>query len=369
MTTNRHAFYLNIDKLTFNFDNRLSIFESNKSFEFTVMPVSQSKYYHETISVIYNGTYFGCFLHRNKDNAFNSQFKITNKALYDLPYNDIIEQLFNYLHITYYSMAKLELAVNTNSDLVSKWYTYFKNDKRKELLLIKPKYYEHINTSSFNRVNNINHNEDTIYLKKKRSAIEMRIENKSVEIQTKIDRKEIDKTYILRAYSPYLDVSKDIYRMEMTIDFKKLRAQNHRHCYSKLGNPFKTIPKAVFEKLTDYKKKQYHLVDSKLPKAIPLALLRDQDFLFSFFAEYSVFDYKKIMGATKPDLLKLSLLQPLAYVITTSTITQYSDVDDKVVKYHLRTKSTINVDVDLNLVPPLVNIKPKGLSLNDFLGL
>jgi hypothetical protein len=105
MTINTHAFYLNIDKLTFNFDNRLTKFKSNEAFNFETLPTSNSKYYHETISIFYKGEYFGCFFHRNKDNAFNSQFKITNKALYALPYNDIIEQMFQYLNIIYYTMA------------------------------------------------------------------------------------------------------------------------------------------------------------------------------------------------------------------------------------------------------------------------
>jgi hypothetical protein len=261
-------------------------------------------------------------------------------------------------------MALLELAVNTNFDLVSKWYTYFNNDSRTELLEIHPNYFEHVNTTSFKRRNNTMHNHDSVYIKKKRSAIQMRIENKTVEIQTKIERKEIDKTYILDAYATYLDVNKDIFRMEMTLDFKKLRAQNHRHCYSKVANPFETITKRVFNSLSTYKQNQYHLVDSQIPKTIPLSLLLDQDFLFSFFAHYSIFNYTKVMGNVKPKLLKLSLLQPIKQVYKTSTITQYGGVDDKIIKYHQKTMSIVKVD--LNIVPALPKPVVAVFKLDDF---
>jgi hypothetical protein len=196
----------------------------------------------------------------------------------------------------------------------------------------------------------------------------MRIENKSVEIQTKIARKEIDKTYILNAYAPYLDATRDIYRMEMTLDFKKLRAQNHRHCYSKVGNPFETITKSEYKILSDYKKAQYHLVDSQLPKAIPLTLLRDQDFLFSFFAQYSIFNYTKIMSIKKPILLKILLLQPIAYVHHVTTITQYNVDEKKIIKYHIKSKSTVEVEVDLNEIASPVRILPKGIDFDNFFG-
>lgn len=324
MTKINSSFFINIDKISINFNNQNIQFLNNDSFQFEFVK-PQNGFYHHTILVYYKMYPFGTISHKNLKNAHNSQFKINNRQLYIKGFSAITIDLFQYLGITDYSLSAFENSINTNIDLVTKFYTFCKSVAKMEKLAIKKGYSDMIISNCKDRVLNINKNHDTIILKKKGKAVETRIENKTNEVQVKKLRGEVDKTYIIESYSTVLNTNQDIYRIEQTINFHKLRRETHRHCYAKLGNPFIAISKKEYNKLSPYMKNQYKLVDSQLPKCFDLHLLEDRDFLFSFFAEFKIFDFTKILGKVKPKLLTIYNVKPMHRITETKTTTHYDN--------------------------------------------
>ena len=350
MTQTTSLFFINIDKISINFNNQNIRFLNNDIFQFEFVK-PQNGFYHHTILVYYKKYPFGSISHKNLKNAHNSQFRINNRQLYINGFSTITIDLFKYLEITDYSLSTFENSINTNIDLVKKFYSFCKSVSNMEKLAIKKGYFNMIISNCKDRVLNINKNHDTIILKKKGKAVEVRIENKTNEVQVKIQRGEIDKSYILESYSTVLDTTKDVYRMEQTINFHKLRRETHRHCYAKLGNPFMAISKKEYNKLSPYLQRQYQLVDSQLPKCFDLHLLEDRDFLFSFFTEFSIFDFTKILGKIKPKLLTIHNLKPMRSITETKTTTHYSG--DQVLKITKKRRIDIFNEslIDLNHEP------------------
>ncbi|GGF15814.1 hypothetical protein [Flavobacterium limi] len=234
-----------------------------------------------------------------------------------------------------------------------------------EKLAIKKGYYEMIVSNCKDRVLNKNKKHDTIILKKKGKAVEMRIENKTNEVKVKILRGETDKTYIIESYENVLNTDQDIYRIEQTINFSKLRRETHRHCYVKLGNPFISIPKKEYKKLSPYMQNKFKLVDSQLPKCFDLHLLEDRDFLFSFFAEYKIFDYTQILGKVKPKLLTIHNLKPMKTIASKKTTTQY-EVDGTVKRNTKKIYTNIFDENPIDLHTEPLNVPEKKIIPIDF---
>lgn len=359
-------FYINIDLIIMNFNNKNIEFISDNTYRFERLVRCQNDYYYSTIIVYYCNIPFATISHENLKDKYNSQIKVVNRQLYINGFSSILIQLLHHMRIDSYSVARMEISINTNMDLVSKFYSYFKTDKRIELLKIKTGYYDMSITNCTDRTRNINHHNDTIYLKKKGRAVATRIENKSNEVAIKIIRDKKDKTYVLQSYSNVLDISKPVYRMEQTIDFKKLRNETARHCYAQLGNPFICIGKQEYNRLSPYKKRQYQLVESKLPKVFDLTLLEDRDFLLSFFVEFSVFDYSRLLGNVKPKLLTIHNLTPMHTVTIPTTTTHYDGL--LVTKKTKKVKKDIfdETGVDLYTLDFVEEIKKKGIPIDFF---
>lgn len=363
MTKNTHPFFINIDKILLKFNNQNSNFLDNEIFQFQfVRP--QNKFYDSTILVFYKNYPFGSISHKKLKNAHQSQLQINNRQLYIKGFSAIIIELFEYLNVTDYSLSHFENSINTNINLVNKFYSFCKSDEKMKKLAIKEGYYDMSISNCRNRVLNINKKHDTVILKKKGKAVETRIENKTNEVQVKKLRGEVDKTYILQSYSTVLDTTKDIYRIEQTINFHKLRRETHRHCYAKLGNPFMAISKKEYNKLSLYLKRQYQLVDSKLPKCFDLHLLEDRDFLFSFFTEFSVFDFTKIIGKIKPKLLTIRNFKPMRTITATKTTIHYDG--DKIIKNVKKTRSDIFNEDPIDLYQEPIDVIEKRITSIDF---
>ncbi len=363
MTKINSPFFINIDKISINFNNQNIQFLDNDLFQFEFIK-PQNGFYHHTILVYYKMYPFGSISHKNLKNAHNSQFRINNRQLYIKGFSAITIDLFKYLDINDYSLSTFENSINTNIDLVTKFYSFCKSQAKMEKLSIKKGYADMIISNCMDRVLNINKNHDTIILKKKGKAVETRIENKTNEVTVKKLRGEIDKTYILESYSTVLDTNQDIYRIEQTINFHKLRRETHRHCYAKLGNPFIAISKTQYNKLSPYMKNQYKLVDSQLPKFFDLHLLEDRDFLFSFFAEFKIFDFTKILGKVKPKLLTIYNLKPMHRITATKTTTHYDG--NEVIKIVTKTHTNIFDENLIDLYQEHIDVPEKRITSIDF---
>ena len=359
-------FYINIDLILLNFNNKNIEFKSNNLFRFETLNRCQNGYYNSTILVYYLNIPFATISHENLNDRYNSQIKVVNRQLYIHGFSSILIHLLSHMEIDTYSVARFENSINTNLDLVSKFYSYFKTDKRIGLLNIKEGYYDMSITNCKDRVRNINHNLDSVYLKRKGKAVSTRIENKTNEVAIKIIRDKKDKSYIIQSYSNVLDIAKPIYRIEQSIDFKKLRNETARHCYSKLGNPFVCIGKREYNTLSPYMKRQYQLVESKLPKTFDLSLLEDRDFLLSFFVQFSVFDYTRLLGNVKPKLLTIHNLKPMHTVSVATTTYNYDGL--VVSKKTKRVNKDIfdETGIDLYSVEFVQEIKKKSIPIDFF---
>lgn len=304
MTNFQPNFFINIDKLIFNFNSEICFKNepTNPYFKIQSQKKRFNSLYRYSYSVYYNDVLFACINNSNFNDSTSSQLIIDNKALLTNDYIDVIKLFYTTYNITDFSLSILEIALNTNDNLLKKWYSFFKRDKE-YLLNIKKGYYEFpiLHTSKSRFENNLSN--DTIYIKKRGAAIEMRIENKSFEVATKINRGFRDKRYILDSYSDVLNLNTDVYRLEMIINFRLLRKASKSVVYCHNDNIYNIISVTEYNKLSDYKKRQYKAYSNQLPKTIDLDLLNDRDFLLSFFNNYSIFDYKKLI-LTTPKLLK-----------------------------------------------------------------
>lgn len=319
------------DKVSINFSNKTFDFRAETDFEIIPDYSPHDKTFKYSFRVYYKNKLFGYIYHENRLHTTESQFKIDNKMFYTCPnWGDLMDLFIFQYQIVRWSFSKNEICFDTNIPLLANWYNYFKINKRSGTnkssdLKIKPGHYDIAIMSSVNRANNVNHNTDTILLKKQNSAVTTRIENKSNEIAVKISRKERDKTYILDCHSTLLDLNQPIYRIEICINYPKLVSSNKSQCYSLIKNSFITINKTEYNKLSKYKKAQYHLVDKMLPKNFPFQLLQDPEFLISMFDRFVTFDYKKVLGIIRVKPLGVYIIKPVEYkeIIETVYVQKY----------------------------------------------
>lgn len=303
-------FYINLDKLIYNIKQESFEFTDNSDFKFLIDTTAKKNNYKEFLYVTFQDNNFGYFQLYHRDNAHYHKFSLDNTALYRKDFNIVLEQLFNYLNILDFSESKMEIAINTNRAINLEWYDYEKKDTTSKLK-IKKRYYTHSRVECKDRAKDINKHYDSIYIKKRNSGIEMRLENKSNEIIVKKQRMETDKTYILDAYKPFLDTSKDVYRLEMTLDFNIIRRTQSTQRYSLRTNPLVVISAKQFKKLSKFKQNQFVRVTAKL-SAVSFASLTDESFLYSLFCEFSVFKHKLLLGNCKPQLFPIFNLTVIA---------------------------------------------------------
>jgi len=223
-----------------------------------------------------------------------STITLTNEALHSLNWLDVLNT-FIYDFKLNVRIRKIELATDTNTNILKKIYNNYKRGNIK----IKKKKYEFNN---FGRTKNIFMHTLKYYFENlatqklyddtstNRSCFD-RFENKTQEL---IDKNH--KKYILPYLSQYLDTEKTVYRFEKTIFYEDLSYSNAVYVSEITGE---TLSQHFYDKLLATEKMNYikHFETSVLD--IDFGRLMDSDYLISIFNHFTIFNHEIILDTFK----------------------------------------------------------------------
>lgn len=284
-------YVINIDKLKLTFSNEKLDLQDKNGFEFIVQKDNKYSITHQkNILVRYKGDDFCFLLHKDKLRPSSSKINVLNRTLYLHDFNDILIEFLSYFDIVDYKVSSLEVSINTNKKITRNYYRHYFNRK-----IICRKGFESFSyIPTENRFTNIILN-DTIYIKKNKSPLEIRIENKTNEIKL-----HSNKQYILDYYNQRgLSIEKDIYRLELKIDLVNLRRSSRYTQYqnnSKFGD---IISENKYSKLSRLEQGTYSKVSISNPYEIEVEYLLNEDYLISLFDFFSPFNYEILIKPKK----------------------------------------------------------------------
>lgn len=290
-------YVINIDKLKFIFNNKNIELKDKEGFEFiTQRDNKHSITHHKNILVKYYGNDFCFLLHKDKFRNDSSKISLLNTTFYTDNFNLILSKFIMIFNIVDYNITLLEISINTNKQMTRNYYSNYKKNK----IICNKGYESYSYVPTENRFTNIVLN-DTIYIKKNKSPIEIRIENKTNEI-----KQSSFKMYILNYYNKKgLTIEKDIYRLEITIDFVNLRRGSR---YIQYQNNIKfddIISSNKYSKMNYLEQGKYSKVSISNPYEIDISKMNDEVYLASIFDYFSPFNYKKLIKInTSTQLLK-----------------------------------------------------------------
>lgn len=275
---------INIDKLKIQFNNKNIIFNDIKDFEFhTINDNKHSITHHKNILVKYKKKDFCYLLHKDKLRNEFSKINIINKVFYKDNFKNILLNFISIFNINDYKITLLEISINTNKNLTKCYYNNYVKNK----IICDKNYNSYSYLPTENRFTKVI-SSDTIYIKKEKSPIQIRIENKTNEI-----RKHSLKNYILKYYSENgLSTNKDIYRLEITIDFVSLRRNSRYIQYQNKMFFDNIISKNKYLKLTYLEQTKYNKVSIYNPYEIEINNINDEVYLASIFDYFSPFNYQ-----------------------------------------------------------------------------
>lgn len=279
---------INIDKLKITFNNENRELKDEYGFKFLLQPDSKYSLTHQkNILIKYNDIDFCFLLHKNRLKPSYSRITLLNKVLYSCNFVDILNKFFSIFNIQSYKVSDLEISINTNKKLTRNFYNhYFKKN-----IILNKGYTSKSYLPTENRFKDIV-SSDTIYLKKSvKSPIEMRIENKTIEIKD-----HSKKQYILNYYSDKgLSTINDIYRLELTIDFVRLRNSSRYIKYQ--NNIFYSdiITINEYSKLSYISQRNYSKVSFVNPYQIDINRLMSESYLLSLFDYFTIFNYQRLV--------------------------------------------------------------------------
>lgn len=207
-------YVINIDKLKLIFNNENVDLKDKNGFEFIIQTDNKYSVTHQkNILIRYKGNDFCFLLHKDKLRPNSSKLSLLNRILYLDDFHIILIKFLSHFNIIDYKITTLEVSINTNKKITRNYYIHYFNNK----IVCKNGFESFSYVPTENRFTNIVLN-DTIYIKKNKSPIEIRIENKTNEINN-----HSNKQYILDYYNQRgLSTEKDIYRLEIKIDLVNL---------------------------------------------------------------------------------------------------------------------------------------------------
>jgi hypothetical protein len=203
---------------------------------------------------------------------------------------------FRTYNITEYKISDIEICINTNKQLTRNYYIHYKKNN----ITLKDNYKSYSYLPSDLRFTNIVNN-DTIYIKKlKSSPIQIRIENKTKEIQ-----QHSNKHYILNYYSNKgLSITKDIYRLEITLKLIDLRRGTRYTKYQSKQDYSKIISIKEHSKLDYITQSRYDKITLFNPYKIDIEKLNDEVYLTMLINTLSPFNYDRLIKPITIDKIK-----------------------------------------------------------------
>lgn len=280
-------YVINIDKLKLIFNNENVDLKDKNGFEFIIQTDNKYSITHQkNILIRYKGNDFCFLLHKDKLRPNSSKISLLNRILYLDDFNIILIKFLSHFNIIDFKISTLEVSINTNKKITRNYYLHYFNNK----IVCKKGFESFSYVPTENRFTNIVLN-DTIYIKKIKSPIEIRIENKTNEINN-----HSNKQYILNYYNQRgLTIEKDIYRLEIKIDLVNLRRSSRYIQYqsnSKFGD---IISLDKYSKLTYLEQGSYSKVSISNPYEIDIDNLSNENYLISLFDYFSPFNYERLI--------------------------------------------------------------------------
>jgi hypothetical protein len=285
-------YVINIDKLKLIFNNEKIELKDKGGFEFITQTDNKYSITHQkNILVRYRGIDLCYLLHKDKLRPDSSKISLLNKTLYIDDFNLILTKFISLYDIKNYKISILEISINTNKKITRNYYQHYFNNK----IICEKGFESYSYVPIENRFTNIVLN-DTIYIKKTKSPIEIRIENKTNEI-----KHHSMKQYILNYYNQRgLIIEKDIYRLELKIDLVNLRRSSR---YTKYQNNLKfedIISSNKHSKMSYLEQGKYSKVSISNPYEIDIHRINDEVYLESLFDYFSPFNYGKLVKFNTP---------------------------------------------------------------------
>lgn len=285
-------YVINIDKLKLIFNNDNIELKNKGGFEFITQTDNKYSITHQkNILVRYRGNDFCFLLHKDKLRPDSSKINLLNKTLYLYDFNIILTKFISLFNITDYKISILEISINTNKKITRNYYLHYFNKK----IICEKGFESYSYVPTENRFTNIVLN-DTIYIKKSKSPIEIRIENKTNEIEN-----HSMKHYILNYYNQRgLTIGKDIYRLEIKIDLVSLRRSSRYSQYQNNLEFWDIISSNKHSKMSYLKQGKYSKVSISNPYEIDINRTNDEVYLESLFDYFSPFNYEKLIKFNTP---------------------------------------------------------------------
>lgn len=291
------SYVINIDKLQIQINTNANL-NTDIKHPYSIATQHKTKFskdYKDSYVISYRNNPICYLYHINYLNKNISKLYFFNPLLYQTDYTTIIINLLTQLKAKDYSVSKLEIAINTNTNLLQRYYD--KQTSNNIIFKSQSKYsyksYSYLPTEMRFSDNIL---ADTIYIRKNSKEYKdnyCRIENKTNEIYT-----SSNKHYILKSYRNRLDTDKDIYRLELCLDFIQLTNRSRNIHYKQLN--FDSDP------ITAYKYKQ--LIKDDIVKEnwfkpitlqknynIDISQLENESYLLSLFDYFAPFNYSTLI--------------------------------------------------------------------------
>ena len=283
------SYVINIDKLKLIFNNK-DIELLNKSF-FTIERLKDITSHQQNYLIKHKEQPIFYLSNKERFRPDYSKITLLNQFLYNNSFNDILNLFIETYNITDFYITDIEISINTNKKLTRNYYNYF--NKNEIELLDNYKSFSYLPSEL--RFTNIVKN-DTIYIKKLKSPINIRIENKTKEI-----KEHSKKHYILDYYNNKgLSIIKDIYRLEMRLDLIDLRKNSRYTKYQSEQDYSKIISLREFKKLDYLTQSTYNKISLRKDYIIDTKQLCNESYLLSLFDYFKTFNYDKIIKTNIP---------------------------------------------------------------------
>lgn len=300
---------INIDKLQLSYKNDTIKIINKNDFIAEYMLQNDKLYsnnYHSSIRIYYKDIHYFTIYNKLKSCINHSSIKVLNERLYTKNWNAILTLFLKTYKIIDYNYSNIEICINTNDILTTKYINNFKNNK----IRFNEKSYNHYDCKDFGQTidfitKDFSKRTFYIYNTKKKLKV-LRIENKTNEIET-----SSKKNYILDYYKANgLNITKDIYRLELSLKINDIKdiisTKKYKHTTSN-----DAISSRQFKKLDKLERLNYSVINyvRDYKKSIDIQSLTDELFLTKLFNSFVMINYSILIKTATNKKLDFKLIR------------------------------------------------------------
>lgn len=264
--------------------------------------------------------------HRMRLKPHVSKIVVTNELLY----NDWLaasRSILSKLNINEnYTVCFLEIAIDSNVDLLKRYYTMSRNNQ----IELTNGYTSSVLISDTNNRFNGNIIGDTIYVQKpikgkvRNQYNKTRIENKSNQLQT------VNKPYINLYLSKVINTTLPIFRIEQIVNLSEYSKATRNQKYINIMREDEVLSKYNFNKLSEYDQCHYSKGISQIKyDSIRIKDLNDPEYLLILFNHFAKFNLSNFLGCgTIAPIIFNNRIEIIERTYTTTSIFGIDFFDD-----------------------------------------